>query len=215
LLGAMLVPLALSAWWFWRRPPEATPSQLEAALDRATAPVLEQHAAEAKLGMSSPAQVRILARQLALDSVRYLAPADLELWAGLRLDVARASREACARLWKGADERFLAQSVASLGDEKLRVYSEMLARGLALRLERKPPPALSQGAIQRGTAAVAAQLREPARAAFEADLRRSDLDDPGACRLFLELSGGAQKLEPAARTELYRAQAAELGAPRP
>lgn len=211
----MLVPLALSAWWFWRRPPEATPSQFEAALDRATAPVLELHAAEAKLGMSSPGQVRILARQLALDSVPYLAPADLELWAALRLELARASPEACARLWKGADDRFMAQSLASLGDEKLRAYSEMLARGLALRLERKPPPPLAQGAIQRGTAAIAAQLPGPARLAFEADLARRDLDDARACRLFLELSGGAQKLEPAARTELYRALAAELRTSRP
>lgn len=216
LLAALLVPLALSAWWFWRRPAEASPAHFQASLDRAIEPVLELHAAEAKLGMSSRGQVRALARQLALDSVPYLAPADLELWAALRLELAHASPVSCARLWKGVDDAFMAQAIAGLGDEKLRAYSEMLARGLALRLERKPPPPLAAGAIPRGTAAVAALLPEPERARFQADLARRDLDDTRACQLFLQLSGGAQELEPAQRTELYRALSVQLrGSSRP
>jgi hypothetical protein len=212
LLLLLLGPLALSAWWFWRRPAAASPSQFEAALDRAIEPVLELHAAEAKLGMRSPGQVRLLARQLALDSVPYLAPADLKLWAGLRLEVARARPAACARLWQGADDAFMAESIAALGDERLQAYSEMLARGLALRLERKPPERLAAGALQRGTAAVAALLPEQQRAAFEADWPRRGLDDARACQLFLQLSTGAERLEQAERTELYRALAAELRA---
>jgi hypothetical protein len=216
LLGALLVPLALSVWWFWRRPPEASPSHFQAALDRAIEPVLELHAAEAKLGLSSPGQVRVLARQLALDSVPYLAPADLELWAALRLELGQASPISCARLWKGADETSMAQAIASLGDEKLRAYSEMLARGLALRLARKPAPPLASDAIPRGSAAVAALLPESERARFQADLARRDLDDTRACQLFLQLSRSARQLEPAQRTELYRALAAQLtGSSRP
>lgn len=210
LLLLLLGPLALSAWWLWRRPTPASPSQFDAALDRAIEPVLELHAAEAKLGMSSPGQVRVLARQLALDSVPYLAPADLERWAALRLEVARASPAACARLWKGADNAFMAESIAALGDARLQAYSEMLARGLALRLERKPAPPLAENAIPRAAAAVAALLPEPQRAAFAADLPRRELDDARACQLFLQLSTGAERLEQAQRTELYRALAAEL-----
>lgn len=210
LLGALLVPLALSGWWFWRRPAEGSPTRFQAELERAIEPVLELHAAEAKLGMSSPGQVRVLARQLALDSVPYLAPADLELWAALRLELARASPVFCARSWRGVDEAVMSQAVAALDDEKLRAYSEMLARGLALRLERKPPPTLASDAMPRGSAAVAALLPEPERARFQADLARHDLDDTRACQLFLQLSGGAQKLEPAQRTELYRALSVQL-----
>jgi hypothetical protein len=210
LLLALLGPLALSAWWFWRRPPQASPSRLDAALDRAIAPVLEQHAAEARLRTSSARQVRVLARQLALDSVPYLvAPADLELWAALRLELARASPAACARLWKGADEAFLAQGLAALGDEKLRAYSELLARGLALRLERKTPPQVAPNALDRGLAAVEPLLPEQQRAGFAADSPRRQHDDPRACQLFLQLSTGAERLEQAQRTELYRALAAE------
>jgi hypothetical protein len=210
LVAALLAPATLSAWWFWRRPPEASPSQFEAALDRSLEPVLEQHAAEARLGMSSPRQVKRLARQLALDSVPYLAPADLELWASLRLELARSSRAACARLWQGADDAFLARAVAALGDEKLRAYSDMLARGLALRLERKPPAEPRPDAIQRAMAAVAATMSEPQRERFESDLTRKDLDDARACELFLLLSDGARKLEPEQRTELYRALGRQL-----
>jgi hypothetical protein len=215
LLLLLLGPLALSAWWFWRRPTPASPSPFEAALDRAIEPVLELHAAEAKLGMRSPGQVRVLARQLALDSVPYLAPADLERWAALRVEVARASPAACARLWKGADDAFMADAIAALGDEQLQAYGEMLARGLALRLERKPPPPLAEDALERGTAAVAALLPEPQRAVFEADRSRRELDDARACQLFLQLATGAERLEQAQRTELYRALAAELRASRP
>ena len=42
---------------------------------------------------------------------------------------------------------------------------------------------------------------------------RSDVSDERACELFLTLSSGADKLEPALRVEFYRALAAELQVP--
>lgn len=205
----LLVPLAVCLWWLWtRRPPEA--SAFDTALDRALAPVIEQRAAQAKLGASTSAQTRLLARQLALSSVPYLAARDLELWAETRKRVALSSPVACARLWKGADETFITAAVAELGDDALGEYAEMLARGFALRLERKPPPAILAGALESGFAAVAAGLPATERAAFEADARRPDVSDARGCQLYLTLANGAERLEPRQRADFYRALAVEL-----
>ena len=212
LVLTLAAALALCGWWLWARPSDGSRPAYEVALDRAIEPVLEQHAAEAKLGFSSPGQTRRLARQLALDSVPYLAPADLDLWAELRLEVANSSPAACAELWKGAADELVAQSIAALGEARLRAWSEMLARGLALRLERKPAPEPPPGSIERAVSAVAQQLPEPEREAFRADLSRAAPSDTRACQLFLSLSRGAQQLEPNLRIDLYRALSRQLRA---
>jgi hypothetical protein len=74
----LLVPLGLCGWWLWARS-EPTASDFEQALDRALAPVIEERAAQTKLGASTSTQTRLMARQLALSSVPYLGPRDLEL----------------------------------------------------------------------------------------------------------------------------------------
>lgn len=205
----LLVPLGFCGWWLWQRKPPAE-STFDAALDRALAPVIEQRAAQAKLGASTSTQTRLLARQLALSSVPYLAARDLDLWADIRERVAQRSSVACARIWKGADEAFIGTGVAELGDDALQSYTELLARGFALRLERKPPPIARAGAVERGFQAVAANLPEPERATFQADVARPDVSDERACQLLLTLEAGIDKLDPATRTEFYRALGSRL-----
>jgi hypothetical protein len=85
-----------------------------------------------------------------------------------------------------------------------------LARGLALRLERKPPPQPSPQAIGRATRAIAQALPTEQREPFLADLGRSDLSSQRACELFLTLSTGAEKLAPVERIDFLRALAKEL-----
>lgn len=210
LLLLLAPPVALCAWWLLSRPPESSPAVYEAALDRALEPVLSQHAASAKLGTSSPGQTRRLARELARASVPYLAPADLELWAELRLRVARSSRASCARLWQGADDAFLEWAMAELGSDALDAYSEMLARGLALRLEKKQAPEPPSDAIERAVEEITESLPAAERERFRADATRRDLSAERACQLFLTLSKGAERLEPKLRIDFYRALARSL-----
>jgi len=209
--SALVVPAVLAGWWLWRRP-ERVSTQFDDALDRALAPVIEQSGAQHKLGAPTPTLTRVLGRELAERSVQYLSARDLELWQNTRLRVARASPAACARLWKGGDATFLGPAVVALGEETLNAYTEMLARGFALRLERKPPPEPQLGAIDRGFVAIAASLPAAARPSFEADIKRRDLSDARACELFLTLSSGTEKLEPLARIDFLRALAKELQA---
>lgn len=208
----LLVPLGLAVWWLATRP-EPVASRFDEALDRALVPVMEQREVQHKLGASTSNQARMLARELARRSVPYAAAHDLELWAEVRQKVARASPVACARLWKGGDDAFLGPAIAELGDTELESYVAMLARGFALRLERKPPPSVAAGSVERGFQAAAEGLAPEARAAFETDVKRADITDARACELFLQLSSGAAKLEPAARTDFYRAMAAQLTPP--
>jgi len=205
----LLAPAALTSWWFWSRPSPVA-SAYEEALDRALAPVMAQREVQAKLGAASAGQARLLARQFAASSIQYLGPRDLELWQSVRLAVARASPDACARLWKGGSTEFLGPAIVGLGDETLDAYTEMLGRALALRLERKPPPEPAAGAVEHGLAAISAELAPGERAAFDTDVKRRDLSDARACELFLDVSTGAQKLEPGARTDFLRALAKEL-----
>ncbi len=90
----------------------------------------------------------------------------------------------------------------------------MLARGLALRLEQKPPPSVSIAAIDHGFAAIAEQLPVEERERFQVDVKRHDVSDARACELFLALSNGAEKLDPAPRADFYRALAGALEVPR-
>lgn len=205
----LVVPLGLSLWWLaTRSPPVAT--RFDEALDRALLPVMQQREVQHKLSAVSPSRAQLLARDLARRSVPYLAPRDLELWAATRERAARASPAVCAKLWKGGDDAFLGPAIAQLGDEELEAYVAMLARGFALRLERKPPPSVRPGSIERGIGAAASALDGEARAAFERDVKRHDIGDARACELFLLLSAAAAKLEPNARSDFYRALAAQL-----
>jgi hypothetical protein len=210
---ALLGPALLALWWLSSRP-KPVRSSFDDALDRALAPVMEQREVHERLRVASSAQARPLARTLALDSVPYLAPRDLELWASTRERVARSSRHACAGLWKGSDDAAIGTAIAALGPELLQPYVEMLARGFAIRLERKPPPQSPPGSIERGFAAASAALPAEARAAFAADSKRSDVTDERACELFLMVSRAATSLEPAERADFLRALAAQLQAPR-
>lgn len=205
----LVVPLGLAGWWLFNRPQPAA-SRFDEALDRAVAPVMQQTEVQQKLGAVTSTQARLLSRELAERSVPYLGARDLELWAATRLSVARASKAACARLWKGGDDALLRSAIGELGPEPLESYTQMLARGLALRLERKLVPGLVPGVIDRGFAAIAEQLPPDARAPFQADVHRSDVSDERACQLFLLLGSGAEKLEPSLRVDFYRALASAL-----
>jgi hypothetical protein len=210
LRGVVLaVPLALAVFWLFRRPPSAA-SPFDESLDRAVAPVMQQTDLPKKLGAVTPTQARLLSRELAERSVPYLGPRDLELWATTRLRVARASKLACARLWKGGDDALVRSAIGDLDTETLDRYTQMLARGLALRLEGKPVPRLVTGVIDSGFAAIAEQLPPEARLPFQADVHRSDVSDERACQLFLMLGSGAEKLEPSLRVDFYRALAIAL-----
>lgn len=215
LLGLMLVaPLVLSLWWLWSRPTHGT-TRFDDALDRALAPVMANDEVQHKLSAATSTQARLLARQLAELSIQWLSPRDLELWQATRLRVAKSSPATCSRLWKGGDQSFLGSAIAALGDDALEQYTEMLARGFALRLERKPPPAVSTGAVANGFAAVAAQLPAEQRERFESDAKQRELSDARACELFLTLSNGIEQLQPAQRSDFLRGLAAELQTPAP
>ncbi len=205
----LALPLLLLGLWLLRRD-DAPAARFDAALDRALQPVLAQHQAALAVGASTPKQLRLLSREAAASSLQYLAPADLELWAATRLRVAQSSSDACARLWQGGDAAFVGRAVAELGDDALEAYTSMLARGLSLRLERKPPIEPAPGAIARATRAIADALPSEQRAAFLADVGRADLSPARACELFLTLSTGAQRLPPPTRIEFLRALAKEL-----
>jgi hypothetical protein len=214
---ALLVPLVLACYWLWMRQ-ERAPSRFDDVLDRALAPVVAESELRRQMGTLTSAQARLVARDLAQRSIPYLGGRDLELWAATRAQVARASKPACARLWKGGDEAFLGPAIAELGPEALEAYVQMLARALALRLERQrvaPPsprePALT---IERGFAAIAQTLPADARAAFERDAKQRDVSDARACELFLTLASGSDKLEPGLRADFYRALADALEVPR-
>jgi hypothetical protein len=204
-LLALAVPVLLVCWWFWVRP-RSSGSSYDEALDRALEPVL----AGRELGGASPTQVRLIAREAAQSSIQYLAVRDLELWQELRLRVARSSPVACARLWQGGSNDFFGPALAALGDEPLQQYTEMLGRGLALRLERKPPPEPSFTALDRGFSAISAALPASEREAFEADLKRRDLTDTRACEMFISVSSGTKMLEAATRADFLRALAKGL-----
>lgn len=209
---ALLIPLVLAGYWLWNRSAR-TPSRFDDALDRALSPVVQASGLGRELGSMSASQARILSRDLARRSVAYLGARDLEEWGATRARVAQASPVACAHLWKGGDDTFFGPAVAELGPEALEQYTQLLGRALALRLEQKSPPPAVPGVLGRGFAAIAEQLPDDARAKFEADARRSDVNDARACELFLTLSSGAAKLEPTLRVEFYRALAAELQVP--
>jgi hypothetical protein len=210
LRGVVLaVPLALAAFWLFNRPSRTAP-RFDEALDRAVAPVMQHTDLPKKLGAVTSTQARLLSRELAERSVPYLGPRDLELWAATRLRVARASKLACARLWKGGDDALLRSAIGDLNPEPLESYTQMLARGLALRLEGRPVPRLVPGVIDRGFAAIAESLPPEARSQFQADVQRSDVSDERACQLFLTLGSGAEKLEPTLRVDFYRALASAL-----
>lgn len=211
---ALVAPLGLSTWWLWTRPSRGT-NRFDDALDRALLPVMEHDEVQHKLGAATSTQARLLARELAERSIQYLSPRDLELWQLTRLRAAQASVVTCTKLWKGGDQSFLGPAIAALGDDVLEAYSEMLARGFALRLERKPPPGVAPGAIASGFAAVAAQLPPEKREAFEVDAKRRDLSDARACELFVTLSDGIDKLAPAQRGDFLRALAEQLQTPSP
>jgi hypothetical protein len=209
LVPLLLAPLVLALWWISTRS-ERGPSHFDDVLDAALLPVMQQREVQQKLRTATATQARLLARELAQRSVPYLSPRDLELWAATRARVARASKPDCAHLWKGGDETFLGPAIAALGEPTLDSYVDMLARGLALRLEQKPPPSVSAGALDRGFAAIAGQLPAEARERFQTDVKRRDIGDDRACELFLTLSRGAEKLEPALRTDFYRALSGAL-----
>lgn len=209
---ALLIPLVLAGYWLWNRSARA-PSRFDDALDRALSPVVQASGLRRELGNMTSSQARILSRDLARRSVVYLGARDLEEWGATRARVARASPSACAYLWKGGDDSFFGPAIAQLGPEALERYTQLLARGLALRLEQKAPPPTVAGALARGFAAIAEQLPGDARVRFELDAKRGDVSDPRACELFLTLSAGAEKLEPSLRVEFYRALAAELPVP--
>lgn len=210
LRGVVLaVPLVLAGFWSFNRPAPAG-SRFDAALDRAVAPVMQQTDVPRKLGAVTSTQARLLSRELAERSVPYLGPRDLELWAATRLSIARASKATCTRLWKGGDDALLRSAIGALDAEPLEAYTQMLARGLALRLERKPVPALVSGVIDRGFAAIAEQLPPDERRQFQADVHRPDVSDERACQLFLLLGRGAEQLEPSLRVDFYRALASAL-----
>jgi hypothetical protein len=205
----LAVPLVLAGVWLSNRPAPGG-SRFDEALDRAVAPVMQQTDLPKKLGAVTSTQARVLSRELAERSVPYLGPRDLELWAATRLSVARASPAACARLWKGGDDALLRSAIGALDPEALETYTQMLARGLALRLEGKPVPGLVPGVIDRGFAAIAEPLPPDTRRQFQDDVHRSDVSDQRACQLFLLLGSGAEKLEPSLRIDFYRALASAL-----
>lgn len=210
----LLAPVSFVGWWLWQRPTHES-SRFDDALDRALAPVMEQREVKSKLGAVTSAQARLLARDLAEQSIQYLAPRDLELWQATRARVAEASPAACAKLWKGGNTEFLGPAIAALGDETLDDYVAMLARGLSLRLERKPPPEPSVTALSQGFVAIAAHMPAEAGAAFQADVAQRELTDARACELFRALSTGIDRLEPAQRADFLRALAKALQAPAP
>jgi hypothetical protein len=212
--GALLLPLLLVGWWLWSRP-ERGPSSFDDALDGALSPVIQRSELKQEVRLLTSTQARLVARDLAERSVPYLGPRDLELWAATRARVARASPQACSKLWKGGDAAFLGPAIADLGPEAVEAYAQMLARALALRLEvvrlqQEPPAQPSASAIEQGFAAIAARLPANAQAQFEQDVKRRDVSDEQACRLFLTVSDGAEGLEPRLRYELYRALAGAL-----
>lgn len=215
--GALFVPLALSCYWLWTRPGRA-PSRFDDELDRALSPVMAQSELRRQVGALTSSQARLVARDLAQRSIRFLGARDLELWAATRARVARASKPACTHLWKGGDEAFLGPAIAELGPDALEAYVQMLARALALRLEPRregePEPRPATVAIERGFAAIAQQLPSEQRLRFEQDVQRRDVNDARACELFLTVADGAEKLEPALRGDFYRALAEALEVPR-
>ncbi len=213
----LLVPVLLVGWWLWSRP-ERGPSLFDDALDRALAPVMQGSALQQEIRLLTSSQARLLARDLAERSLPYLGPRDLELWAATRARVAEASPQACSKLWKGGDATFLGPAIADLGPEPLEAYVQMMARALALRLEiqrlaSKPPPQASASVIERGFAAIAAQLPADAQAEFTVNAKRRDVTDEQACRLFLTVSRGAEKLEPGLRWEFNGALSSALEIP--
>lgn len=205
----LLAPTAgVVAWLSARREPPR--SRFDDALDRALSPVIEQSDGRTKLGLSSSRQARAVARALAKRSIPYLAARDLALWADTRERVAATSTPACAKLWKGGDDAFFGPALASLGDEPLQQYVEMLGRALALRLEGKTPQQAKPDALAHGFEQIAAAMPEPLRESFAADVRRRDVSDARACELFRALSQGAAKLDPAVRSDFYRELSREL-----
>jgi hypothetical protein len=213
----LFVPLALSCYWLWTRPGRA-PSRFDDELDRALSPVMAESELRRQVGALTSSQARLVARDLAQRSIPFLGARDLELWATTRARVARASKPACTRLWKGGDEAFLGPAIAELGPDALEAYVQMLARALALRLEesrreRQPEPR-APAAIERGFAAIAQQLPAEERPQFQQDVKRRDVTDARACELFLTVADGAERLDPALRSDFYRALAEALEVPR-
>lgn len=198
LLGALLV-----------RPLRAPPVEprAEAILNAELRKLLEQPGLREQLIAKSQGAALSELRLRVLTSAEYLSPRDLELWADARLRIARASPQACAKLWTGGDNPAASSALDTFSELELREWAEMSARGVALSLEGKPPPGVAPDALARGFAAVAATLAPDARQTFEADGRQAQLSEPRACRMFLLLFSGARSLPQPLQAEMLRALA--------
>jgi hypothetical protein len=104
----------------------------------------------------------------------------------------------------------LRSAIGELGPEALEAYVQMLARGLALRLERHVAPPAVPGSIDRGFSLIAESLPPSSRGQFLADIKRHDVSDARACELFLTVGKGAEQLEPSLRIAFYRGLAGAL-----
>jgi hypothetical protein len=177
-------------------------------LDAALREVLEQPGVREQLVAKSPGTALLELRLRVLASAEYLSARDLELWADVRLHIARVSPQACAKLWIGGDNPAASQALETFSDTELQQWAEMSARSVALSLEGKPPPAVAEGALARGFSAIAASLPVEARQTFEADGKQPQLSEPRACQMFLQLFSGARALPQPLQTETLRALAA-------
>ncbi len=188
--------------------PTQDPPRADAILDAALRELLEEPGLREQLIAKSPGAALLELRLRVLPSAEYLSARDLELWADVRLRIARASPQACAKLWKGGDNPAASLALETFSDGELREWAEMSARGVALSLEGKAPPAVASDALARGIAAIAANLPPDARRTFEADARDAQLSEPSACQAFLRLFSGARALPQPLQGELLRALAA-------
>jgi hypothetical protein len=188
-------------------PPQGQP-RAEATLDAALRELLDEPGLREQLVAKSPAAALVELRLRVLPSAEYLSARDLELWADVRLRIARASPEACAKLWRGGDNPAASLALETFSDGELREWAEMSARGVALSLEGKPPPAVASDTLARGLAAIAASLPPDVRQTFESDTRAAQLSEASACQAFVRLFSGARALPQPLQSELLRALAA-------
>ncbi len=224
--GAIMIALAVAGVVAGQlakplRIPPRSDSRVAASLNKALEPILAQPELQERFGQLSRLELRAHCWSLSVSGVRYLSPRDLELWASFRTRLAASSPAACAAMWTGGDGAAIARALDSLSDEELKAWAELHARAAALSLEQAPaalgadegsessledsPAAAAAAALSRGRAAAVELLPAEARPAFEADAVRADLSEARACEMFQALLAGAKRLDPALRSEFYRA----------
>ncbi len=153
------------------------------------------------------ARARAVGAQLTAQGLNRLAPADLDTFTQLRLQLATNSEAVCAGLWSGhTDGAAIAASLARLNDPDLHMWLRLSARAASLELGANGPVQVDQSAIGEALGQISAAATPEDRAAIEAASQAGAAAPPAqGCAAMRAILRGTPQLEPTLRVRFIRA----------